>query len=127
MGAVIGVTLALTGVSLNFPSLMAGLFGGVFWLLIFSKLQTRKTGPADDGCILGPHTVSVTAEGISEQSSKQMALTRWLAVRDIQTVREHVFVMIDRNCGIIIPRRAFASAAEQDLFLDEIRRYSAIR
>jgi hypothetical protein len=125
MGVILGIALAFADVRLHIASLMAGLFGGVFWLVIFSKLQTRNMGPANDGFILGPRTVSITDDGIREKSQKHESLFRWPSVRSAESVGEHVFVMLDRNAGIIVPRRAFASDAERDQFLAEIRKRSA--
>lgn len=122
VGVILGITLALTGVRLHLASLMAGLFGGVFWLTIFSKLQTRKWAPSTDSYILGLRTVSVTDDGIRETSQRHESLFRWASVRAVESVGEHVFVMVDRNAGIVVPRRAFASDAERDQFLAEIRR-----
>jgi hypothetical protein len=121
VGVTVGITLALTGVQLHLPSLMAGLFGGVFWLLIFSRIHARNTGPAADGCIYGPRTVSITAEGLRECSPKCESLFHWSSIRSVVSLGDHVFVMVDRNAGIIVPRRAFASDTERDQFLAEIR------
>jgi len=126
VGAVIGVTLALTGIHLDMPNLMIGLFGGAFTLVIYSKLQMRKTGPASDGSIIGPRAISVTAEGIGEVCPNQETLIRWPAVRAVQSVGEHIFVMTDRNAGIIIPHRSFASGSERNQFLEDIRQHSPL-
>jgi hypothetical protein len=126
MGVILGVVLVFAGVQLHMASLMVGLFGGVFWLVIFSRLLRQNMGPAPDGCILGPRTVSLAEDGIRETAQKHESLFRWLSVRSAASVGEHVFVMFDRNVGIIVPRRAFASDEERDLFLAEIHRRSAI-
>lgn len=124
MGIALGLVLACAGVRLHLASLMAGLFGGVFWLMIFSRLQARNMGPATDGYILGPRTISLTDDGIRETSQKHESVFRWPSVRSAAIVGEHIFVMVDRNAGIILPCRSFASDIERDQFLAEIRRRS---
>jgi len=126
MGVFLGVSLAFDSVRLNVASLMAGLFGGVFWLMIFSRLQTRKMGPVTDGYILGPRTVSLTDDCVRERSQKHESIFRWLSIQSVVSAGDYIFVMVDRNAGIIVPCRAFASDAERDQFLTEIRRRSGI-
>jgi len=63
-GAFIGITLFVTGVQLDLVNLLAGLFGATIWLIIFSRLYARNLGPATDGYMLGPRTVSITEDGI---------------------------------------------------------------
>jgi hypothetical protein len=35
---------------------------------------------------------------------------------------KHVFIMIDRIAGIILPKRAFSSEAEREQFVSELER-----
>ncbi len=122
VGVILGVTLAVTGVRLQVASLMAGLLAGAFWLTLFSRLYMRKMGPAADSYVLGPRAVSTTDDGIIEKSQKHEALFRWSSIRSVDSTKEHIFVMLERNAGIIVPFRAFSSDAERDHFLAEIRR-----
>jgi hypothetical protein len=125
-GVILGITLSLTGIRLDVASLLASLFGGVFWLTLFSRLYTRKMAPATDSYVFGPRTVSVADDGIGETSQRHESLFRWTSVRSIESVGEHVFIMVDRNAGIVVPHRAFASDAERDQFLAEIRKRSGM-
>jgi hypothetical protein len=122
VGIILGVTLAVSGVRLDVASLMAGLLGGAFWLTIFSRLYMRKMAPVADSHILGPRTVSVTDDGIIEKSQKHEALFRWPSIRSVDSVNEHIFVMLERNVGIIVPCRAFSSDTERNQFLAEVRK-----
>jgi YcxB-like protein len=122
MGIILGIALAFADVRLHIASLMAGLFGGVFWLVIFSRLQARNMGPATDGLFFGPRTVSITDDGLREKAEKYDSLFNWSSVRSAESVGEYIFVLVDRNAGIIVPHRAFASDAERDQFLAEIRK-----
>lgn len=123
VGILLGLILAVTGIELQMASLMAGLFGGAFWLVLFSRLYTRKMGPAADSYALGRRTVSTTDDGVIEKSHKHEALFRWPSVRSVDLASAHIFIMIERNAAIIVPRRAFSSDAERDRFLAELRRH----
>lgn len=125
VGVILGVTLAVTGVQLHVASLMAGLLGGAFWLTLFSRLYMRKMAPAADSYVLGPRAVSITDDGIIEKSKKHESLFRWSSIRSVDSVGEHIFVMLERNAGIIVPCRAFSSDAERDQFLAEVRRQTS--
>ena len=125
VGVILGVTLAVTGIQLHVASLMAGLFGGAFWLTLFSRLYMRKMAPAVDSYVLGPRAVSITDDGIIEKSKKHESLFRWSSIRSVDSVSEHIFVMLERNAGIIVPCRAFSSDAERDQFLAEVRRQTS--
>lgn len=73
-----------------------------------------------------PRIYFYTDEGIREQSPKHESLFHWPLIRSAESVGEHVFVMVDRNAGLIVPHRAFASAAEREQFLAEIRSRSVM-
>ncbi len=122
VGVIVGVTLAVIGVQLQVASLMAGLFGAAFWLTLFSRLYMRKIAPAADSYILGPRVVSATDDGIIEKSQKHESLFRWPSIRSVDSVSDYIFVMLERNTGIIVPCRAFSSDAEREQFLAEVRR-----
>jgi hypothetical protein len=49
---------------------------------------------------------------------------QWSLVRGIAITDQHVFVMVDRIAGIILPKRAFSSETERDQFLSELERRS---
>ena len=124
IGVALGLTFTLTGISLHFPSLLAGAIGGTLWLVIVSRLRMRSMGPASDGYILGPRQVTVSDDGLRESSQRHESVFRWAAVRGAQVTDQHVFVMLDTNAALIVPRRAFPTDAEREQFVSEIQRRS---
>jgi len=40
---------------------------------------------------------------------------------DHMTIHTDIIVMVDRNAGIIVPRRSFASDAEREQFVSEVQ------
>jgi hypothetical protein len=109
-----GVTLVLGG-------FVAGI--GFLYLLgiLVSRDQRKRISPADGGYILGPQEVELNAEGARVRSGQHEALFRWSLIGPPDVTPEYVFIMIDRIAGIIIPRGSFASDAECNAFIDEVR------
>ena len=124
VGVVIGLTFTFTGIGLHFPSLLAGAIGGTLWIVIVSRLRMRSMKPASDGYILGPRQVTVSDDGLRESSQRHESVFRWSAVRGAQVTDKHVFVMVDTNAALIVPRRAFPTDAEREQFVSEIQRRS---
>ena len=127
VGAVAGVAFAVTGIGLHFPSLLVGAVGGTLWIVIIARIQMRRMIPAPDGSILGPRQVTLSDDGLREASERHETLFHWRGVRSIQITGQHVFVMVDNNAAMIIPRRAFASDGECEQFIGEIQRRVSVR
>jgi hypothetical protein len=127
VGAVVGVASTVTGIGLHFPSLLVGAVGGTLWLVIISRIQMRQMIPAPDGYILGPRQVTLSEDGLREVSQRHETVFHWHAVRGTQTTDQHVFIMVDNNAAIIIPRRAFLSDSEREQFVGEIQRRVSVR
>jgi hypothetical protein len=121
VGAVLGVTVSITGLGLHLPSLLIGAVGGTLWLVVISRLQMRRMIPAPDGYILGQRQVTLSDNGLRETSQRHESVFRWHGIRGAQLTDQHVFVMVDNNAAIIVPRRAFSSDRECEQFLGEIQ------
>lgn len=122
IGVAAGVACSVTGISLQLPSLLVGAAGVTLWLIIVSRLQMRRMVPAADGYILGPRRVSLLEDGLHEASQRHESFFPWHAIRGTQLTEQHMFVMVDNNAAIIVPRRAFSSDTEREQFIAEIQR-----
>lgn len=123
VGIFLGVFLdfiqKLTGDRLDPASVATGVAGGVISLIIFSSFMRRGLSPDPDGLTLGRKQITISPEGVRHSSVKHESLFRWSAVRSISVTPQHVFVMLDRNAGIIIPQSSFASATAAEQFIAE--------
>jgi len=131
IGLGIGFVLSLSHLSSHtatFPALVCGVFAGAFLLMaMVSKIslrQMRRMRPAEDGYILGSQETFLEDEGIRQKSGHHQSVFQWSLVRTITVTEQHVFVMVDRVAGIILPRRAFSSDVEREQFVSEIERRS---
>jgi hypothetical protein len=123
VGIGIAAALATTrlGIEHHAPSFAAGVVFGVVLLISLSKAMAKQMRPAEDGYILGPQQVEVTDAGFRVMSQRHEAVFQWDGVRGMEVTAKHIFVMVDRNAGIIVPRRSFASDAEREQFVSEVQ------
>jgi hypothetical protein len=104
---VLAALFGLTGLQIHLPSvLVAVVVFGVLVLVSIQRLQ-RRSLPADDGTgtVLGPHAYEFGEAGIRVMTPHLDYHVRWTGVREVRETGTHVFVMIDRNAGIIVPKR----------------------
>jgi hypothetical protein len=85
----------------------------------------RAATPSDRGAFLGPRRTSIDGSGVREESAHHNSLTTWHGVLAVEETPAHVFLMIDRFAGYIIPKRAFAAPAALDEFLSFARKRAA--
>jgi len=128
IGLGLGLAIALLHLSLNptaLPALVAAALIGAFMVTtVFaavSRRQIRRLRPSDDGLFLGAQQVTLGDDGIHQESSHHQALYRWPLVQSVGITEQHVFVMVDRIGGIILPKRAFSTDGEREQFVSEIR------
>ncbi len=119
-GLVIATGLFLSTPGTDLASFFAGGAAGLIWLI--SASITRQLGPTEDGTVLGPKQIEVTEEGIRWIGKYHESAFSWEAVRAVEVTDKHVFVLLERISGIIVPRRSFTSDAEREEFVSEVRR-----
>ena len=126
-GVVIGFGAALAKIPIDFLSLIIGSFGTALWIIIVSrsKLKNMKAGmqPSENGVILGNCSINIGNEGIKTVTPNCETFYRWLTVRRTEVTDKHIFVVVDNIAAITIPCRSFASADEQEKFLNEIHQH----
>lgn len=126
-----GVVMSLLNLSIHsshWAAMLCGAFAGAFLLMVIigelTRRQMNRLKPDDDGFVIGSQNVSLEDEGIRQRSGRHQALFQWTLIRAVAITDQHVFVMVDRIAGIILPKRAFASDADREAFVSEIERRS---
>jgi len=125
-GAAFGLAMAKTQPSgTSATPFILGLIGGVVFLYTLGLLSQRrlKRGmtPAEDGYILGPKEIELTDEGLRTTSPQAAAIFYWPAIPAPDLTKGHIFIMLDRAAGLIIPNRSFTSDAQRAAFIEELR------
>lgn len=125
----LGITFALaisqwSSQATTLLAFIAGALGGAFLATAaishLLSLQSRGMKPTKDGFMFGPQETSLETEGIRTGSAYHRSIFLWPVVQAIVVTDQHVFVMVDRISGIILPKRAFSSGAELEQFVAEI-------
>lgn len=70
--------------------------------------------------LLGRRMLSIDADGIRSSSEDSNSSIRWSAVSRIDDDEGHIYLMLGGG-GIVVPKRAFASASEIEGFLQRAR------
>jgi hypothetical protein len=71
--------------------------------------------------MLGPTTVTIEPEWLSEASSEREVRTRWRSVERMDLTAEHIFLYVTGFSAVIVPTRAFASEADKNAFIELAR------
>lgn len=77
------------------------------FLTLFSK--RNKT-------ILTEHTVTLSEEGLTEETAYNVTLQKWKGVQRLLRTREYLFIYVSDLMAHVIPRKAFGSAHDDDVF-----------
>ena len=94
--------------------------------LFFRWRSSRALSPVTEGSLLNTRRTTLDDRGIRERSAHSEHYTDWHGVLSVEETEQHVFVMIDRFAGYIIPKRAFADASHLQEFLGFTRRHAMV-
>ena len=116
VGAVIFVLAATTSHNLTGATVAALAVATPVYLFYPSVLRHETTKASKQQVLadpaspaLGPHTLEVTPDGVSETCSHQTLSVRWSAVRTIIPTADHLFIYLTSLSAIIIPLRSLSS------------------
>jgi hypothetical protein len=84
------------------------------------RLRSRKLGWRDG---LHPNRIILTPEGIIDSGEAGEGLTYWSAVEKLVLTREHFFLMLGPNEGMIVPCRSFESTEAFTIFAQTAQQY----
>src|SRR4051812_35690852 len=102
------------------------LFSGVpFWLIYFPlayrwKLRRIIAAMVQEGesrTLFTRHRVSISPEGISDATEFSQNSIKWNGVERVIVDGDYAFIYFNALAAIIVPKRAFATAAEFEQFV----------
>ncbi len=89
------------------------------------RIITRMVSEGKNRALFGRHRVALSAEGITEAGELSQSATAWAAVERVSRHENYAFVYTSALSAIIVPRRAFATAAEFEQFVKTAGDYRA--
>ena len=117
VGILIVVATQLFPFRIHVPT--AAVFVGTFMLFLtfFSWRLARALTPTAGGALIGHRHILLDEQGVTEESTSHRHQSAWLGIVSVGETRDHVFLMVDRLAGYIVPKRAFLDSSELEAFL----------
>lgn len=95
---------------------VVGLFAGFLVSVVCMMLTVSKQSG-----MLGLHRLSISPAGLREVTDVNDSHQAWPSVRAIVKLRHHIAILMKNHSIHVIPRRAFASDADYETFLEQAR------
>jgi hypothetical protein len=135
---IVRITVALVLMMLSFLSISVR---GITWLDIiiwvfvlvyflyapifhrgFIARAVRKAHPPEESRgTLGRHTITLTTNGLREESETGESSTLWRGISKISSNDQYIFFYLNPNLAHVVPRRAFPSDEDAERFLETAR------
>ena len=94
------------------------IFGMVmFWFLIFSILAVSTNKIAIKCGIPGKVSVEINETEIKEITSKNESMYYWHGIHKIESDRHSIYIFVNPQAAIIIPKSIFEPIQQADVFL----------
>ena len=93
-----------------------GLFAGFVVTVVFMLLTVGKQSG-----MLGLLRFSISPAGLREVTDVNDSHQAWQSVRAIVKLRNHIAILMKNHTIHVVPRRAFASHADYEAFLEQAR------
>jgi len=90
-----------------------------FWSLRRHYLKTIQEQPG----VVGMHTLEISSEGVSQQTSTSKSLLNWNGFSEIVENNDQVLFFISQKFAVVIPKHAFQSQDQVKHFLDMATAY----
>ena len=127
-------SLVLAAIWTEWTGLMRVLFSTVmslFWVFGYPayyrwaiKRHTRKTySEGANRGLLGNHSISIDAEGVTEKTSVGETRTDWSGIEKIDEDGQYVYLYVSVRQAHVIPKKAFTSTNDVEKFLQLAHAY----
>lgn len=96
-------------------------FVPIYALLITWRLQRTKNLPKDGGTILGKKTLQFNDDEIVFSDSDSVSNMKWSTIKSIDEGKNGLYLYVDTNMAIVVPKRFFETKLDQQEFVDYIK------
>ena len=109
----------------NLPALLSLLIPIAFFLFVWLFLVPRVTRGEiqKTDAYKMQQTIKLSAEGLFQSQASGDFLYRWPYLFAVIDDAAHIFLLINRNTAVVVPKRAFASEQEAQQFFETARDY----
>lgn len=104
------------GVTVFGVVLMSSVCLSIWLLLTVLIMISKKNKP-----LYCQRTLTVSDAGIATESEYDRSELKWTLVQKLARTRRHIFIYVNQNAAVVIPRRAFENAAQWDGFYEICR------
>ena len=94
----------------------------VAWSLWCNDRARRAAWRQEDG-LLGPYQLVVTPNELRGSNSEGTGVFPWSAIGAVDVTGRHIFLRVLPSESVIVPRRVFARANDEQRFLDAVAHY----
>jgi len=84
--------------------------------LLTLNLLLRKAG------VSAPETVTLSDSGVRIKTATSLQDHQWAGIKKLRRTRRHLFIYLAPSIACVVPRRAFANAAEWESFCELCQR-----
>ena len=98
---VVASSLFLTTTGVIFQDIFSVLAGLAFALFVFVVAPALRSNSRNMGIV-----VTGDSEGLAIETQQVRSVYRWEQMGPSRVFSDRLFVMIDKNCGLVIPKRA---------------------
>jgi hypothetical protein len=116
--------------------LAGNLIGIVLIIVVLQSLWSSAAGflkrggdkvPGNEGVNCGEHRLSATPNGLAVRLMQRAITYKWSAIQDIVQTKDLLLLLLTPRQAITVPRHAFKSESEEELFVEFIRRHMVPR
>ena len=99
----------------------------LFVLAVFVNWKYARTAysPKPDRYVLGVKLFDISDKGLTVSGKRSVTDYEWSAIVSVDETDDHLFLFLDSNVALIVPRRSFASTSEYDEFRSQVEELSA--
>lgn len=109
--------------NLNRDAFFIGLFTSIILSPVTRIVLSSYTFLREDGMSFKHRVLSISPEGIRDQSDTWNCQYSWEQVESLEFREKHFFIMLEYHRGFIIPCRVFPNETEMKSFTDQTKRY----
>ncbi|WP_156120591.1 YcxB family protein [Neosynechococcus sphagnicola] len=91
-----------------------------FVSLLFFRVNLPKDGTSG---ILCEHTIQITPTQLIERTSVNETRHRWISVKRLQELPNHLLIILNNNQAYTIPKKAFESTSNYQNFYEMARQF----